>query len=177
LLAAASAPLSLPLEAAALNQLAGELAAGLDGPAWPAVAGAIGGGSAARSTARPAAAPPSDARETASAAALGGAATTTLAGQRIGADDPHTIDLLECLDDAVYEAISGDAVALEKVEVLWPLVLEQLGPQQVEPSRQHYLHYALTIWSAAPGSRRRPERAVAALDVLSLLFGEPDTME
>jgi hypothetical protein len=90
-----------------------------------------------------------------------------------GIDDPQTVELLECLDDAVYEALAGDASALARLEVLWPVVLEKVGPELVESTREHYLKSALAQWSdLARSGARDAQRAGEALDVLCLLFGE-----
>ncbi len=81
---------------------------------------------------------------------------------------------LEQLDDVVYEALDGQATALEELERLWPEVLAELGDELVAESREQYLRYAIQIWerSLGPDGLRRPGRAVQALDVLCVLFGE-----
>jgi hypothetical protein len=90
--------------------------------------------------------------------------------------DPQVMELLEHLDDAVFGAMSGDKDALSRVEVIWPVVMSELGGQLVEESREHYLRFALEAWSlASQMHKRRPEQAVAALDVLRLLFVEHDS--
>lgn len=89
-------------------------------------------------------------------------------------DSPQLLEKLECLDDTVYEAIDGQAAALERLETLWPQILAELGDELVAESRAQYLRYALSIWEDCldPGSTREPDRALRALDVLCLLFDE-----
>jgi hypothetical protein len=87
---------------------------------------------------------------------------------------PAVLELLERLDDTVYQAISGQAAALEELETLWPMVLAELGEPLVAESREQYLRYALAIWhdGVEPGAIRNPARALQALDVLCVLFNE-----
>jgi hypothetical protein len=94
--------------------------------------------------------------------------------QALGASLPEVQEKLERLDDVVYEAIDGQATALEQLEKLWPEVLAELGDELVAESREQYLRYALTIWedSLGPDGVRSPARAMRALDVLCLLFAE-----
>jgi hypothetical protein len=83
------------------------------------------------------------------------------------------LELLERIDDLVFGAISGDARALAELEVLWPLTVSELEPAIAEQSREQYLRCALSICADLDESEgRRPERAVAALDVLRVLFEE-----
>ena len=101
------------------------------------------------------------------------ASQNLLAGKKLAAQTPAVIEMLEHLDDVVFAAIEGQAVALEQVEVVWALVLEELGPELVEESREQYLRYALQVWNQClTGELSDPERAVAAVDVMCLLFGE-----
>jgi hypothetical protein len=84
------------------------------------------------------------------------------------------LERLEYLDDVVYQAVNGQATALEELETLWPATLAELGEDLVAESREQYLRYALTIWDGClePGAIRDPSRAVQALDVLCVLFNE-----
>jgi hypothetical protein len=83
------------------------------------------------------------------------------------------LELLERIDDLVFGAIAGDARALAELEVLWPLTVSELEPAIAEQSREQYLRCALSICADLDESEgRRPERAVAALDVLRVLFEE-----
>jgi len=85
---------------------------------------------------------------------------------------PAVLEKLELLDDLVYQAIGGQATALEQLRTLWPQVLEELGEELVAESREQYLRYALSIWEdcVEPSGIRNPSRAVQALDVLCTLF-------
>jgi hypothetical protein len=81
---------------------------------------------------------------------------------------------LEHLDDLVYEAIRGQATALDQLRMQWPEVQTILGEQLLTESREQYLRYALSVWEgcASPDGIRNPARAVQALDVMCLLFDE-----
>ena len=83
------------------------------------------------------------------------------------------LELLERIDDLVFGAISGDAHALAELEVLWPLTVSELEPTIAEQSREQYLRCALAICADLDEDEgRQPERAVATLDVLRVLFEE-----
>ena len=86
----------------------------------------------------------------------------------------RAMEMLEQLDDVVYDAINGRAASLEELETLWPKVLEELGEPAVAESREQYLRYALAIWDncTQSGCVRNASRAVQALDVLCVLFGD-----
>ena len=84
------------------------------------------------------------------------------------------LERLEHLDDLVYEAIGGRTSAMEDLRVAWPKVLEELGEDLLNESREQYLRYALSVWEECvdTDSIRNPARAIQALDVLCLLFGD-----
>lgn len=91
-----------------------------------------------------------------------------LAGQ-----PPAVLEMLERVDDLVFAAIAGDERALAELEVLWPVTAAELDSDLVEKSREQYLRCALSIWGeCVAGTVRQPERAVAAIDVLCVLFEE-----
>jgi len=78
--------------------------------------------------------------------------------------------LLEELDDVIFSAVRGDSGALEQAHTLWPQVVAAIGWELVEESREQYLRFAIDVtqrFGTADG--RRPEHAVAALDIISLL--------
>lgn len=91
-----------------------------------------------------------------------------------GLQSPEVLEKLEYLDDLVYEAISGQAGSLDQLRTAWPRMLDELGDGLLAESREQYLRYALSIWTECvdAGAIRNPTRAVQALDVLCLLFGE-----
>ena len=84
------------------------------------------------------------------------------------------LDQLEHLDDLVYEAISGQAGAMEQLRAAWPKLADELGEELLAESREQYLRYALSIWEecAQADGVRQPTQAIQALDVLCLLFGD-----
>jgi hypothetical protein len=88
-------------------------------------------------------------------------------------DSPAVLEQLEKLDDVVYNAINGDGRALDEVTRLWPQLAADLGPDKVEESREQYVRYSLSIWeSFLDEGLRDPNRAVASLHVLSVLFND-----
>jgi hypothetical protein len=88
-------------------------------------------------------------------------------------ESPEMLERLEKLDDVVYDAIGGDARALEEMNRLWPQLVAELGPEKLEESREQYLRYSLSIWETClEDGLREPERAIASLQVLSIIFGE-----
>lgn len=88
--------------------------------------------------------------------------------------EPRILEKLERLDDLVYEAIAGNAAALESLKAEWPQLREELDAASVAESREQYLRYALSIWEECvqPDGVRDPSRAVQSLDVLCMLFNE-----
>jgi hypothetical protein len=98
----------------------------------------------------------------------------SMPSQQLHADSPEVLEKLEALDDAVYEAMDGQSVALDRLKKLWPATLAALGEQMVADSREQYLRYAISIWQNSIDSHgiHDPARAVAALDVLCVLFDE-----
>ncbi len=90
------------------------------------------------------------------------------------AEQPAEIlEMLERIDDLVFAAISGDTSALAELEVLWPLTASELEPELVEQTREQYLRCTLAICGDfSEGESRSPERALAAVDVLCVLFEE-----
>ncbi len=91
----------------------------------------------------------------------------------LSTQSPETVEMLERVDDLVFAAIAGNEQALADLEVLWPTITGQLSPDLIEQSREQYLRCALAIWSQCVDEQvHRPERAVAAIDVLCVLFEE-----
>jgi hypothetical protein len=104
------------------------------------------------------------------------AATATMraAPPHLGLFSPEILEKLEHLDDLVYEAISGQSGSMEQLRTAWPKLLDELGGDMLGESREQYLRYAMSIWEecAQDGEIRNPARAIQALDVLCLLFGD-----
>lgn len=77
---------------------------------------------------------------------------------------------LEELDDVIFEAVNGEPHALERAHRLWPEVVEEIGWEHVEESREQYLRYAVEITHHYHRQEiRKPEKAIAALEIISLL--------
>jgi hypothetical protein len=79
-------------------------------------------------------------------------------------------ELLEELDDAMFDAIPGNPTALKTAAMLWRRAVDELGWELVEESREQYLRYAVEItrqfeWSES----HEPDKAVAAIEVIELL--------
>jgi hypothetical protein len=93
--------------------------------------------------------------------------------ERLARQPGPILEMLEKIDDLVFAAIAGDTGALAELEVLWPLTASELEPELVEQTREQYLRCALSLCGdSAEGIRARPERALAAVDVLCVLFEE-----
>jgi hypothetical protein len=86
-------------------------------------------------------------------------------------DSEHVRGLLEELDDVVFQAIRGDATSLEQVRTLWPQVVEQIGWELVEESREQYLRYSTDLAKRLEHQEiRDPQRAMAAIEIIELLM-------
>lgn len=93
--------------------------------------------------------------------------------QQLAAQPAEVLEFIEQIDDLVFEAIDGSPQALANLQLLWPLAWDRLDRELVEQSREQYLRCALSIWNECIERRdRRPERAVAAIDVLCVLFDD-----
>ena len=87
---------------------------------------------------------------------------------------PDTLEKLELLDDVIFSAIGGSHAALEELRRIWPKFRLQLDDELLAESREQYLRHALLIWqgSAESNGNRDPAKAIEALDVLSIIFGD-----
>jgi hypothetical protein len=121
-----------------------------------------------------AAASSSSAQSSTSPAAIkhrGPALALTSSQQTHTVTDPQTIDLLEQLDDTVYDCIHGAPNAIETIGTLWQNLSQRLRPDVLAAAREQYMRYALTLWEACLDSgSRQPQHAMRALDVLTALF-------
>jgi hypothetical protein len=87
-----------------------------------------------------------------------------------GECDPEVLAKLEWLDDLMFEAIEGDAVALETAIDAWHKTLDELGPDPLEESRQQYLRRAESVWKELRNQPNHPPHKVfAAIEIISLL--------
>lgn len=82
------------------------------------------------------------------------------------------LEQLERLDDLVFDTINGRRPALEELAVVWPQLSAELPAELLAESQEQYLRYAIKVWESSVGEGlRNPDCAVAALDVLCILFG------
>ncbi len=95
--------------------------------------------------------------------------------QTAGHDNVESLELVEQLDDLVFDAIAGKPTAFNRLAEFWPEALTRLEPAVLSEAREQYLRHALGVWTHSDQqSVQNPERSVAALDVLCLLFPEAD---
>ncbi len=93
--------------------------------------------------------------------------------QGLAVSSRETLELLEQLDDLVFDTISGRRPALDELTALWPKLSAELPGELLAESREQYLRYAIKLWeSCADDQKRDASWAVAALDVLCLLFND-----
>jgi len=101
------------------------------------------------------------------------ASSATLKAGSLSLAVSHSLmEKLDALDDAVFAAIAGEPGAIEQLQTMWPAVLAELPAEHLEESQEHYLSHALRTWEHFVQEGRSPERAVAALDVLTLICGD-----
>ena len=87
--------------------------------------------------------------------------------------EPEIIARLELLDDVIFAAIEGDAVAMERAADAWRAALTDLGPDIVDESRREYLRRARTVWeSLRREPNHPPHKLFAAIEIISLLAGQ-----
>ena len=86
-------------------------------------------------------------------------------------------ELLEQLDDVIFAAIGGCELSLAEARALWPELVDQLGCHRIEESRKQYLRFAIDVTEQFEAQAaysdeqgwRSAERAIAALEIISLL--------
>jgi hypothetical protein len=89
----------------------------------------------------------------------------------LGVTSVELLEKLERLDDLVFDTINGRRPALEELTKLWPELIAALPRELWAESREQYLRYALALWESSIGEGvRDPQWAIAALDVLAVLF-------
>jgi hypothetical protein len=89
----------------------------------------------------------------------------------LAAASPEALEMLEHLDDLVFDTINGQRPALDELTALWPRLSAALPADLLAESREQYLRYAVKLWdSCGGGDQRDASWAVAALDVLCILF-------
>ena len=83
---------------------------------------------------------------------------------------PEVIARLEWLDDLMFAAIDGDAVALEAAVHAWRKTVEELGAEAVEESRRQYMRRAQSVWNSLRDNPDHPPHKVfSAIEIISLL--------
>ena len=94
-------------------------------------------------------------------------------GESIG---NFTLDQLEGLDDAVFEALAGDPEALDDATRLWRDAVRRVNPKLLEESRRQYARRARSTWRHAHKSlAERLPLAQAALEILGLVDSKLET--
>jgi hypothetical protein len=89
----------------------------------------------------------------------------------LAGSDSELLEKLEHLDDLVFDTIGGKQPAFDELTRLWPNLLAELPTEMLAESREQYLRYALSLWNSCHAEQvRDPQWAVAALDVLCVLF-------
>jgi hypothetical protein len=85
---------------------------------------------------------------------------------------PDVVARLEWLDDLMFAAIDGNAIALQSAADAWQRTRNELGQDAVEESRQQYLRFAQQVWHSLRNQPNHPpHRVFAAIEVISLLAG------
>ncbi|MEM8943831.1 MAG: hypothetical protein AAGD11_01505 [Planctomycetota bacterium] len=99
--------------------------------------------------------------------------TDMLPSHLLHSESAYVRAMLEDLDDVIFAAVRGDEAALQQAHVLWPQVVQAIGWELVEESREQYLRFAIDVTQRQDINRiRKPEHAVAALEIISLLSKE-----
>ena len=99
-----------------------------------------------------------------------GLAPCELPSEQLDPESELVREMLEELDDVIFAAITGDATALAEAKSLWPRVVSEIGFELAEESQEQYLRYAIeAIRHFESQEAHSPERAIAALEVISLL--------
>lgn len=91
----------------------------------------------------------------------------------LGRDCPGAVEMLETLDDAVFETIVGKPGALEELRTLWPEVLRRVGPELVEEARALYVRHVMNLWRhCIDGDEvRNPTLSVTATELIDFMLG------
>lgn len=85
----------------------------------------------------------------------------------------ESLELLDILDDAVFEAIDCRENALEKLRAVWPQAKQTIEGRVLDESREQYVRQALAAWRQAREQESGDDapRAAAVLDVLCVVLG------
>lgn len=91
----------------------------------------------------------------------------------LGRDCPGAIEMLETLDDAVFETICGKPGASDELRTLWPEVLRRVGPELVEEARALYVRHAMNLWRhCIDGDEiRNPTLSITVTELIDFMLG------
>ena len=96
--------------------------------------------------------------------------TRTVQGTSVKSE---SLEVLDLLDDAVFDAIDGKQGAIGQLRSVWPLAKQQVGAELLGESQEQYIKRALAAWhqrqNHAPGGVEAP--AANLLEVLCIVFG------
>ena len=85
----------------------------------------------------------------------------------------ESLEVLDLLDDAVFDAIDGKQGAIGQLRSVWPLAKQQVGAELLGESQEQYIKRALAAWlqrqNHAPGGVEAP--AANLLEVLCIVSG------
>ncbi len=88
------------------------------------------------------------------------------------APSQDVFERLKRLDDLVFDTINERRPAIDELAKSWPRLSAELPAELLAESHEQYLRYAINICGSYLADRLRdPTWAVAALDVLCVLFG------
>jgi hypothetical protein len=82
-----------------------------------------------------------------------------------------SFELLDLLDDAVFDAIDGKQGAIEQLRSVWPLAKQQVGADLLGESKEQYIKRALATWHQNHNHGRAEIPAANVLEVLCIVFG------
>jgi hypothetical protein len=88
---------------------------------------------------------------------------------------PAARKALERLEDAIFETLAGKRQARAELEKLWLEVSARVGAALVDPARQEFLRYTLSLWRQVASSHGMRNAACAdpALEIVCLLIETP----
>lgn len=82
------------------------------------------------------------------------------------------IELLETLDDLVFETVAGKPHAFVELKQQWPQLLHRVGPGLVEEVRAQYVRHAMATWQHCLDNDaiRNPHISLSVMDVIDFLL-------
>lgn len=91
----------------------------------------------------------------------------------LGRDCPGAVEMLETLDDAVFESICGKPGAIDELRTLWPEVLRRVGPELVEEARALYVRHVMNLWHhCIDGDEiRNPALSITVTELIDFMLG------